>query len=642
MLNDYGAEWRNVLRDLDPRDLALATNITSYGPSVSSVFRSFRRPAPGFVSDIAASANQILYFPPGRYVLNRSSDVMEEVFTVPKGVELFFANDAILRVGPGVTLVIEGTIRAGRQQIFGFNRFEIPSNLRSGEVIRYPHGTVTWPIGFVREPSGLVPCGRIEIASDDIPLVRPEWWGARLYDTSTETLGPDAAPAGHDSSQAFQGAIEAACTGRARRGRSPIPIVLSGLYQVVETLEVRAPVGAGGAYLPACLVWTGDVGAFGFVTVTRNELRPVPAPRVTREVLLRLHPGVDFDFRDVSLSSGANVDGVIEVVCDGVESSGRRGYLRRVTLTGTDAEFLLCIVEVGNSRRQRHFVVDGGALRHAVNHPCRDNLRLDVGFGTMLRVSSTSMGAPVLSDAVLPATVTELTPNAIYHAACHLTGGSALLDTLQFHQALGPRPSREPADFDQPDGQDVFLGAPVDGERAATQLTMVQCESQSWWLLGRDARAAKAHQAVLVGVAHSGVAWHILGNQQRRAAWGGLELHQIRTPDGRGFLPAATAPSVVWRGTVDPANPRRSGQCVMIGTRLGVSMVIDDANAVANVASVFLNVSAGDSRRLFVNAAQVGRRSNAYAPVPSPLPSESFDDSVRHVVPILEDGRGLP
>ncbi len=646
MSNDYGAELHNVLSDVPIAFRSLASDPTSFGPSVSPTFRSFRRPPSGFVSDVPANASQVLYFPPGRYVLNRSPDSIEEIFTIPKGVELFFASDAILRIGPGVTLVIEGTIRAGRQQIFGFNRFEITpdrANLRSGVSFLFPGDTITWPIGVVREPNGLeVPCGRIEIAGDEVALVRPEWWGARVWDTTSESQAPNTPPAGHDSSEAFLGAIDAACTGRAARRRSPIPIALTGLYQIVHTLEVHAPVAADGAYLPACLVWHGDVGTFGFVSVTRNELAEASTPRLVSEVLLRLHPGVDFELRDVSLVALNHVDGIIEVICDGFEPAGRRGSLRRVTLTALNAEFLMRIVEEGNSRRQRSFVLDSCALIQFKDFPCRSNIRLDVGDGTMLRISNSLMGAPTLPDPVAPATVTELTPNAIYYATCHLSGGSALLDSLQFHQALGPRPSREPPDFDQPDGQDVFLGAPAVPERAATQLTMMQCESQGWWLLGRDARAARAHQAVLVGVNHNEVAWFIKGNQQRRAAWGGVSLDSLRNVGGEGFIPAALPPSVVWRGRVDPADPQRMAQCVLIGTRLGVSMVIDDANAVANVASVFLNVNVGDSRRLFVNSAQVGRRSNAYAPIPNPAPSDSFDESVRHVVPILEDGRRLP
>ncbi|MDP3208276.1 MAG: hypothetical protein Q8M65_03930 [Rhodoglobus sp.] len=608
MLRDYGFELLNILERLREEDRPVASNITSFGPSISGAFRSL-------FAGGSTQRSQILYFPPGRFVLDRRSDLAEEVFTVPKGVELFFANDAILRIGPGVTLVIEGTIRAGQQQIFGFNRFELSNNnLRSGVAFPVPPGTITWPVGtVVEQPSGrAVPCGRVEIASDDVLLVRPEWWGARAWETSSEVQSATASPVGHDSWEAFQGAIDAACVGRAARRRAPIPIALGGLYQVVRTIEVRAP----GALLPACLVWRGAVGVRGLVSVTRNPLRPATTPRTTPEVLLRLHPGVDFDLQNVSLSSGANVDGVIEVRCDATDPMGRRGFLRRVSLLGDGAEFLLHIIEEGSATIRRQFVLDGCVLVHVPNQPCRNNIRLDAGAGVMLRVSDTLMGAPTQ-----PPANPVLTPHAIEHATCYLRGGSALLDSLLFHQALGPRPSRDPPLFDEPDGHDVFLGAPTAASgRSTTQLTMLQCESQGWWLLGRDSRVALAHQAVLLGVAHNPSVWQ--HNEIRRAAWAGNPT----TP----LPPPGDVPSVVWLGSV--------GQCVMIGSRLGYFMALTDPRAIENVGTVFANPDSGDSRRLYLLPDHVIRRDEAYTPYRDLATAPTLDNDIRHLVPILEDG----
>lgn len=620
MLNDYGNELHNVLRGYPESLVDRADSLTSYGPSVSDVFRSFAASLDLVVQGATNALSKLLYFPPGRYVLDRNPDLPEEIFRVPKGVELFFANDAILRIGPGVTLVIEGSIRAGQQQIFGFNRFELSGNNLQDELARgvreafpVPTGTITWPVGSVVEPASgrSVPCGRVEIASDDVPLVRPEWWGARAWEANSQVQAAAASPVGHDSWEAFQGAIDAACVGRAARRRAPIPIALNGLYQVVRTIEVRAP----GALLPACLVWRGAVGVRGLVSVTRNPLPPATTPQTTPEVLLRLHPGVDFDLQNVSLSSGANVDGVIEVRCDASDPMGRRGLLRRVSLLGAGAEFLLHIIEEGSAPIRRQFVLDACALEHAPNQPCRNNIRLDAGAGVMLRVSDTLMGAPTL-----PPATPVLTPHAIEHATCYLRGGSALLDSLLFHQALGPRPSRDPPLFDEPDGHDVFLGAPTAASgRSATQLTILQCESQGWWLLGRDSRVALAHQAVLLGVAHTPSVWQ--HNELRRAAWAGNPT----TP----LPPPGDVPSVVWLGSV--------GQCVMIGSRLGYFMALTDPRAIENVGTVFANPDSGDSRRLYLLPDHVIRRDEAYAPYRNLATAPTLDERVRHVVPIRED-----
>lgn len=623
MLRDYGSELLNVLERLGRADQLLASAPTTFGPSISHVFRSL---VP-LIGEIASGANlrrsQILYFPPGRFVLNRDLRLAEEVFTVPKGVELFFANDAILRIGPGVTLVIEGTIRAGQQQILGFNRFELPalrSGSPSGAAFPVPEDTITWPLGFVTElPFGpRVPCGRVVITSDAVQAVYPEWWGARAWDQQESIQAATTPPLGHDSSDAFLGAIDTACIDRAVRRRSPITMALSGLYQVVRTLEVRPPEGPGGTSIPVSLVWRGGAGVRGLPTLVRNPRSAPAAPGDPPQVLLRLHSGVDFDIQDVNLAVKENVEGVLDVRCSEDDRSGRRGVLRRVTLLG-GVEFMLRIVEVGASTARRLFVLDGCALEQIPGTASRNDIRMDTGGGVMLRVSDTVLGPPNVNNNVV-----ELTPQGLDHSTCHLTGGAVLLEAITFHQSLGPRPSRDPPRLDEPDGQDVFLGAPSAASgRGSTQLTMLQCESQGWWLLGRSWEPPIPRQAVLMAVAHNASVWQ--RNRERRRAWVGERL---------ASFPEGATPSVVWRGS--------AGQCVMIGCRLGESMVLDDHNAIVNMATVFINSNGADSRKLYRLEGHMISRDGGYVPVAGvDMADDTLDDDILHLYPVLEDGESL-
>ncbi len=84
MSDDYGSELRNVLNGILPDQRPLAADVTSYGPSISSVFRSLARIVSDPVGGTTGTPPQILYFPPGRYVLNRSPELNAETFTVPK------------------------------------------------------------------------------------------------------------------------------------------------------------------------------------------------------------------------------------------------------------------------------------------------------------------------------------------------------------------------------------------------------------------------------------------------------------------------------------------------------------------------------------------------------------------------------
>lgn len=653
MLNDYGTEvvsLADLFRSEPIRFYSQSPRV--YGPPIGAILARYL--------DGAISAS-ILYFPPGRYVLEGPAG---RRYVVPKGIQLFFAADAILRVEDGVTLVVQGTIRAGNQQIFGFSRSETElTGVEGGVVYTVPTSVTTWPL--------YDGAGQVVIESDDMPLVRPEWWGASTFDAGYElgNAGTTARVRAVDSSDAFQGAIAAACTGRV--GRAALPIVVSGAYQFVRAVEVRAPVGADGKPVAVCLVIRGGTGAGGGLASLFRFRSPIVEPLVTeaaaglgssdalartdREatrlgggVLLRLHPGVEFDLQNLILESGYEVPGCVEILCDADERGQRRGLLRRVTVRGgTESQLRVKQSTVERAVKRRQFVFDTGALTSLPGILSRSALRLDAGPGVLLHVTDTAMATGNLP---LTASVPQQLPaNASYHATCHLAGGSVLLDSLLFHQSTGPRPSRattELSDLDQPDGQDVFLGAPPEGGRWGTHLTMVQCESQSWWLLSRDSRLARGRNVVLLGVSHGNVNWAFkegkgrlwystIGDQSspnavRWQVWTGRSRHE-------GYMHTElpeSPPSIVWRHGGDESD---RGRCVLVGCRLGSVVVTDAPSSIVDVGTVFLAQEPNPSLYL---------RPEARPTRPSYQYTESrmgsLDAAVPHLVPILEEQASRP
>ncbi len=584
-MDDYDRELRSVLGLIDPSLRIYAQSYNAYGVTIGAA-----------IEGLLGTSGTLLYFPPGNYILELPRDRTEYTYFCSRGVQLFFATGALLRLDPGVTLLIEGTIRAGNQQIFGFNP-HIRELVRQGGLPPYVLGAnvTTWPTGRG--------AGRVIITSNDVPLVRPEWWGADTRDV--------------DCSDAFEGAIAAACTGR--QGLAPIPIVLGGTYACYRTLEVVAPTDSAGHPQPVSLVLQGETGVGGVSSIRRTFTPPRPPPPAV-EVVLRLGPGVDFEFRDVSLKCADELDGCLDVLCSQAETVLRRGFMQRLTLLG-GLEFQLQITETGHSPVPRHFVLDSCALHPAQFIPTHNALRLNVGPSVTLRVSNTGVAASQLRN-----DVRELPFQALEQANCLLVGGSVLLDSLMFHNAAGPRPSREPMDLDRPDGQDIFLGSPADAERPTTHLTAIQCESQGWWFLGRDSRVYKAHQAVLLGIAHAPVVWHLPGNHLRRSIWYEEWLLSHRGDSLKAEI--GVTPSVVWRG--------KYGQCVLLGCRLSYSVVMTELDAVVDVGTVFSIFAFGDSRKLFLYPSQITGLATAYNRVDL-IRAVTFDDNLPHLVPIRED-----
>ena len=207
MSDDFGEEVISVFADLLPFEKVVSQIAANYGPSVSGILRG------------RASSGKTLYFPAGRYRLDGGPGAE---YLIPPGCQLWFASGAILRIDVGVTLRIQGSLRAGNYQIFGFDRD------------RY-----TWPDMSMSPPPGrpfgigTAPLGSVVFDGDEVPLVRPEWWGAYVMQDLTST------PRNYDSSDAFQAAIDAACVSRAPR--SSIPIEVSGVYRCSRTLRVVSP-----------------------------------------------------------------------------------------------------------------------------------------------------------------------------------------------------------------------------------------------------------------------------------------------------------------------------------------------------------------------------------------------------------------
>lgn len=423
MSSEYGTELVSVLAEIRiPIDRDQATNFVGPGFRIGSILRPlFARPGP-----------TIVYFPPGRYILDAAT---QRHYTTLPHVQLFFAVNALLRIEDGVTLELQGSLRAGTHQIFGYS----PRLLENATQPNTDFNT--WSLA----PNA----GKVKITGDRIPFVRPEWWGSvSLNGASPPEQGTNYRSA--DYSEGLQTAIDVACTGRA--GLTPLPVLLEGMYQSCRTLEVHAPrEESTGRYRPVCLILRGNTGmgteGAGAPTIIRTRNNQVETRRSEvlverRRVLLRIYPGVDFDFDGVNLSvdedttrpAGTRILTCVEVLCDARERSGRRGLMRRVTLRGT-ARYQLRITEEGDSPRcRRQFVFDGCSLAGNDSFFGDSDLLVEAGDGVMMHLSDCNARTPFVGAAI-----TSLAPDA----TLLLKGGSVLVEATLFHRASGPRPSNK-------------------------------------------------------------------------------------------------------------------------------------------------------------------------------------------------------
>ena len=577
MSNDFGSEFINLEQWLgDERvDFGPATSQLGPGLDVGPYFDLIRNqandtltgalldsPLFGGPSAISPPHGLIFYLPPGRYNLSLRSGETSSLYELPENVQLYFCPGALLRPQWNVDLVIRGSVRAGKYQIFGYTRVEeLPSGSLAG--------------------ANTVPPGHIMFATRRVPSILPEWWGAQPWIEHINPSGNAAIRRGNDSSDALQAALVAGCISPDADGdgarRPSIPVLLGGPYQCNDTLLVECPRGTSSLHL--ILRGTAGLGTpnLGVASIVRTRAGNNSG---TDECALRLGPGVDFDIQDIHFGctgEGAPVNGSVDVVCGPSEVAPRRGLLRRCTLIGGEQWTLRIRVEGGEV--PRHFVVDACTVS-ATNsgYLTQHGIEIQGGAGVMLHVDGALMGAgarrvPKDSEGRLLPDPLALPPSA----TLHLAGGSVLLRAVQFHNASGPRPSRvaDPGDplgyLATADGQEVFL-APQAGASAATatHLTAVQCECQGWWFLSRPHDGEE--QVALVGLAHNSPNWAEENNVVRYRY-----PRDYPAPDSPSTDEKGSPPSVVWLG------PR--GQCLLLACRL-FRTVLTDAMARSNLTDV--------------------------------------------------------
>lgn len=619
MSDDFGDEFWNLTEKVavSGRDVGTVQFVASVALDIGPQFDDFVRDAGS--TESARQSGMILYIPPGVFRLSRRADGTP--YELPPNTQLFICQGAFLRPDADVQLIIRGSLRAGPYQIFG-----------------YAPGTLTAP---AYPGHRTAPLGRVILATDLIPEVLPEWWGARAL--ALHELGSP----GSDSWDGIQRAINAACVDRDEGGvrRPPIPVRLSGMYRCNQSLVVTAPSPGD----PRCLVLRGSMGLGGRDSGRFSIFRAAGAPTdpTVPDCALYLGPGVDFDIEDVHLHStepvGASPRGCLDIACDAKEGT-RRGLLRRCTLVGGTEYTMRIAGSVDGVRRQ--FFVDACRIQGQNHRHLADcSVQIDAGPLTMVHIDGALMGTA--SALALDSPRPENLPPG---PTLRLSGASVLVKATQFHHGSGPRPSRwDPAlsvqeNLAQPDGQDVFLET-VPSPRVPTQFTAMNCESQSWWFLSRP--GGGDHQVVLINVVHANVNWEDDPRGQNRLRFDALAGGASRPIPS----PRPAPPSVVWLGS--------GGRCVLVGCRLHASLLIEAAfqESLVDVATVFYdlvdNIPPPDPpdprdppdpsvRRTFER--QHFRPSTDVRSVPRPpdyrmeyLPGGGLDFEILHPVPVLRD-----
>ena len=635
MSSDFGSELVNLEGLVEQRgldDFGTATSAQGPGLDVGPYFDDLRVRALAARSATLGGAPRglIFYLPPGRFNLSLRPGEAYSRYELPENVQLYFCPGALLRPQWNVDLVIRGSVRAGKYQIFGYTRVEeLPSGSLAG--------------------ANTVPPGHIMFATRQVPSILPEWWGAQPWIEHINPAGDPDTRRGNDSSDALQAALDAGSTsldegvhrlfdaGLDRPRRPSIPVLLGGPYQCNETLRVECPPGASSLHLilrGAAGLGTPNLGAPSIV-----RTRPAGDTRMD-ECALRLGPGVDFEIQDVHFgctSAGAPVNGSVDVVCGASEVSPRRGLFRRCTLIG-GGEWALRIKAEGGDV-PRHFVVDACTVSAANSgYLTERGIEIVGGAGVMLHVDGGLMGAGALPVPKDSRGVPLPDPPALpANATLHLTGGSVLLRAVQFHNASGPRPSRvaDPSDLlsdlATPDGQEVFL-APQAGASAATatHLTAVQCECQGWWFLSRPHDGKE--QVALVNVAHNSPNWVDENNVARYRDPINYPAPTSMSTDGKG-----SPPSVVWLGP--------GGQCLLLACRLYRTVLTDSTahTSLTDVGTVFSGDPSHHDGLSIPRHYWPATMAAASARPPNYLyddaflsshQDESFDGLMPHVVPI--------
>jgi len=524
-MGTFGAEFKNLQEENlggVERDQSL-----SIAPTLRGIVGSSNRPA--------STPPKILYFAPGRYRIEREAG---DLFEFPVGMELRFAPGASLSPGIGVTLVIRGTIRSARQQIFsgpirGRTRSAVLAtsfpHLPNREILTTRRSEIVFGpnfgpgrdelLAYLQSQNG--PLGVIRIESEEISDIYPEWWGAVHNEPDGDA----------DSSDALQACFHAACRDRTRDGRllPALRVVMSGPYRTWRKLVAEAPPG-----LPGHLWLSGSDpishGGLGNATITRQlSSQLLDLDLLDTQCALELGPRVSLVAEGVSFNSlwlnappkdqiassvsilrardeaerwvlfdrcglGGGRDSAVRVPDPLAEGSGAdvspdaepdrvRVGLQQCTLNAWRAD----VVE----ETSKGLVPLAFRVRRPLSLQLRsrDVVALSACF---LRGSAFTRAFP---GARLP-TPGELT----FEAGIHVRGGALYVRGTTFHFADGPRPIRPapPAGRpDLPDGQDIWLDSGAEG-LDSTQLTMMQCETQSWWCLGGKPVARDASRAASV------------------------------------------------------------------------------------------------------------------------------------------------
>lgn len=383
-------------------------DVGEYFRRIADRARSLLSPRPGEAPSENVQRGLILYLPPGRYRLPHRDPGLPSVavpqpslrtrYELPENVQLFLCQGALLRPEEGVDLVIRGSLRAGRYQVFGYERsVPIPPE-------------VTGVRGLT------APAGRVLLWTRLVPAVYPEWWGA----FSPVRSDGVSATNGMDSSDAIQAAIDAACVHRddpVNGVRRPsIPVVLGSMYQCNRTLSVARPAGTSSLHL--ILRGPDGLGGPGSGIPTLLRLAPDPAARLDG-CALHLGPGVDFDIQDVyfGMSPGEPASGCVDIECDATETVPRRGLFRRCTLIGGPSFALRVVAASGAARRQ--FVLDACVVSPANTvYLTEHGVEMRGDASAMLHLDGGLLGAVPL-PAPTNGTPTPPLPN---NATIHLTG----------------------------------------------------------------------------------------------------------------------------------------------------------------------------------------------------------------------------
>ncbi len=435
----------------------------------------------------------------------------------PERHTLWFARAAVLRLQPGVAVILRGSLRADPVLLF-----DLPEVRARDE-----------------RPTAADPTVRalVRIESTRVEEVYPEWFGARADDGS----GFVGDAKGSSNAAAFQACLHAAVRDRTRDGKPlpPLTVISRGIFSLGDTIEALPDENGRG------VLWmkgNGDASRRGGQTPSLNRFprgfgsraRHPGGQEDDRSAALRLHPRVSAEVEGVGFKCGAFENGqrspmdvahalLIEAAerPDALTSPRwRHVFLDRCAFVGARdavvavrprAEAAQPLMPAGDGLGASS-VSRASVLRHATRYGL-DACTIDAvlvpeieesppGIARLrARSARYAMSLTAKSGSVftLNCSLVFQAKSAYFdsngspfssvdlEAGLHIRGVSVLVRGGSFHLGEGPRPSRPaPKDgsHEDPDGQDFWLASNDDDP--APHLTVMHADSQSWWLLGAD------------------------------------------------------------------------------------------------------------------------------------------------------------